>query len=116
MNRSTTHSQRSTSRLQVDETDIAASRTHEPAVVKKARSEFSLCCYQNQKSSIQVVRSSTSAVAQWHLERVVFPGQRLMFYAPDTAKLKVYNGSFAESLLSDTIPCDRLKVEGNSLS
>lgn len=67
-----------------------------------------LCSYQNQTANVQVIRISD--VPQLHFERVVFPGQRLMFYAPAKARLKVYTGSQAGSLLADTITCDRIQV------
>ncbi|NEO47187.1 MAG: DUF1830 domain-containing protein, partial [Moorea sp. SIO4A3] len=43
-------------------------------------------------------------------ERVVFPGQRLVFEAPPQALLEIHTGMMASSILSDTIPCYRLLV------
>ena len=95
------------------DTAVASTKVHKSAAVADNQSDFILCCYQNPKASIQVIRSTSFDIPKWHLERVIFPGQRLMFYAPPQAKLKVYNGSLAESLLSDTIPCDRLQTDGD---
>ena len=38
-----------------------------------------LCCYVNVTSNIQVARITN--IPNWYFERVVFPGQRLMFEA-----------------------------------
>ncbi len=75
----------------------------------------SLCCYVNATSKIQVARISN--VPNWYFERVVFPGQRLFFEAPDEALLEIHTGMMASAILSDTIPCDRLVInEANSLN
>ncbi|NET49112.1 MAG: DUF1830 domain-containing protein [Merismopedia sp. SIO2A8] len=67
------------------------------------------CCYVNVSSKIQVARITN--VPNWYFERVVFPGQRLMFEAPASALLEVHCGMMASSILSDTIPCDRLRFD-----
>ncbi|HIK56323.1 MAG TPA: DUF1830 domain-containing protein [Synechococcales cyanobacterium M55_K2018_004] len=72
-------------------------------------SERILCCYVNATSKIQVVRITN--VANWYFERVVFPGQRLLFEAVPSAQLEVHSGMMASAILSDTIPCDRLRIE-----
>lgn len=65
-----------------------------------------LCCYVNTTSKIQIVRIAN--IANWYFERVVFPGQRLMFHTDPEAVLEVHTGGVAGALLADTIPCDRL--------
>ncbi|NJN86027.1 MAG: DUF1830 domain-containing protein [Leptolyngbyaceae cyanobacterium SL_7_1] len=72
-------------------------------------SEHVLCCYVNATSKIQIVRISN--VANWYFERVVFPGQRLIFESLSEALLEIHSGMMASSILSDTIPCDRLRLE-----
>jgi hypothetical protein len=67
-----------------------------------------LCCYVNATSQIQVVRITN--VLNWYFERVVFPGQRLVFEALSDALLEVHTGMMASAILSDTIPCDRLCI------
>ncbi|NET02328.1 MAG: DUF1830 domain-containing protein [Sphaerospermopsis sp. SIO1G1] len=67
-----------------------------------------LCCYINATSKIQVARISN--IANWYFERVVFPGQRLVFEAPKDAQMEIHTGMMASAILSDTIPCDRLAV------
>lgn len=67
-----------------------------------------LCCYVNATSKIQIARITN--VANWYFERVVFPGQRLMFEAMPQALLEIHTGMMASAILSDTVPCDRLRV------
>ncbi len=68
-----------------------------------------LCCYVNTTSRIQVAR--VTDVPNWYFERVVFPGQRLVFEAPPEAHLEIHTGMMASAILSDTISCDRLTVQ-----
>jgi hypothetical protein len=67
-----------------------------------------LCCYVNATSQIQVARITN--VEDWYFERVVFPGQRLMFEAVPEAILEIHTGMMASAILSDTILCDRLAM------
>ncbi|MGF1512719.1 MAG: DUF1830 domain-containing protein [Elainellaceae cyanobacterium] len=67
-----------------------------------------LCCYTNATSKIQIVRITN--IVNWYFERVVFPGQRLIFEALVSAQLEVHSGAMASAILSDTIPCQRLRV------
>ncbi|EHC16092.1 MULTISPECIES: DUF1830 domain-containing protein [Fischerella] len=67
-----------------------------------------LCCYVNATSKIQVARISN--IPNWYFERVVFPGQRLVFEAPVEAQLEIHTGMMASAILSDRIPCDRLAL------
>ncbi|MEH1865753.1 MAG: DUF1830 domain-containing protein [Nostoc sp.] len=68
-----------------------------------------LCCYINATSKIQVARICN--IPNWYFERVVFPGQRLVFEAPRKGQLEIHTGMMASAILSDKIPCDRLKLE-----
>lgn len=73
-----------------------------------------LCCYVNATNQIQVVRITN--IANWYFERVVFPGQRLVFEALSQAQLEVHTGMMASAILSDTIPCERLCInDGDNL-
>ncbi|WP_414527407.1 DUF1830 domain-containing protein [Nodularia chucula] len=67
-----------------------------------------LCCYVNVTSKIQIARICN--ISNWYFERVVFPGQRLVFEAPLEAQMEIHTGMMASSILSDTIPCDRLAM------
>jgi hypothetical protein len=73
-----------------------------------------LCCYVNATSHIQIARISN--IPNWYFERVVFPGQRLVFEAMAQALLEIHTGMMASAILSDTIPCDRLCVEDSGSS
>jgi hypothetical protein len=68
-----------------------------------------ICCYVNATSKIQVARVTN--IQNWYFERVVFPGQRLIFEAIPEAQLEIHCGMMASAILSDTIPCDRLRIE-----
>lgn len=72
-------------------------------------SDTVLCCYVNSSSKIQVVRITN--IPNWYFERVVFPGQRLMFEAPMGGQLEIHSGSMASSILEDTFPCSRLVID-----
>ncbi len=67
-----------------------------------------LCCYANVTSKIQIARITN--IEHWYFERVIFPGQRLVFEALPEAMLEIHTGMMASSILSDTIPCERLAV------
>ena len=73
-----------------------------------------LCCYVNATSHIQIARISN--IPNWYFERVVFPGQRLVFEAMAQSLLEIHTGMMASAILSDTIPCDRLCVEESGIS
>jgi Domain of unknown function (DUF1830) len=66
------------------------------------------CGYINQTPQMQIVRITN--VADWYFERVVFPSQRLLFSAPAAALLEIHTGAMASAMLSDRIPCLRLKL------
>jgi Domain of unknown function (DUF1830) len=68
-----------------------------------------LCCYVNVTSKIQVARITD--VPNWYFERVVFPGQRLVFEAPREAHLEIHTGMMASAILSDHIPCSSLFID-----
>jgi hypothetical protein len=83
----------------------------EDSQVIEADSDFMLCCYHNPSSRMQIIRSDSHEIPEWHLERVVFPGQRLLFHAPQRTSLQIYSAGMAENLLNDTVPCDRIRVD-----
>jgi len=67
-----------------------------------------LCCYVNATSHIQIARITN--IPNWYFERVVFPGQRLVFEAVPSALMEIHTGMMASAILSDKIPCDRLQI------
>jgi len=70
---------------------------------------FLLCCYVNATSHIQIARITN--IPNWYFERVVFPGQRLVFEGLGGALVEIHSGMMASSILSDTIPCERLAID-----
>jgi len=68
-----------------------------------------LCCYVNATSQIQIARITN--IPNWYFERVVFPGQRLVFEALPSAMLEIHSGMMASAILSDTIPCENLSID-----
>lgn len=71
-------------------------------------SDLIVCCYVNSTNKIQVARITN--IPNWYFERVVFPGQRLMFESVPEAHLEIHTGMMASAILSDTIPCYRLRL------
>ena len=67
-----------------------------------------LCYYPNVTNQIQVVRIGN--IPNWYFERVMFPGQRLMFEAAAESVLEIHTGTVASAILSDKIPCYVLRV------
>ncbi|MEG4044697.1 MULTISPECIES: DUF1830 domain-containing protein [unclassified Microcoleus] len=67
-----------------------------------------LCYYANVTNLVQVVRIGN--IPNWYFERVLFPGQRLMFEAAAEAVLEIHTGTVASAILSDKIPCYVLRV------
>ncbi|HEY9737110.1 MAG TPA: DUF1830 domain-containing protein [Trichocoleus sp.] len=72
-----------------------------------------LCCYINATSKIQVARITN--IPDWYFERVVFPGQRLIFETVLKAQLEIHTGMMASAILSDTIPCERLMIDSEPM-
>jgi Domain of unknown function (DUF1830) len=68
-----------------------------------------VCCYVNATSQIQVARITN--IPNWYFERVVFPGQRLIFEALPNAQLEIHTGMMASAILSDTILCESLVIQ-----
>ena len=68
-----------------------------------------LCCYVNSTRKIQILRIAN--VSYCHFERVIFSGQRILFEAPRNAHLEIYTCDMCSAILSDKIPCDRLRID-----
>ncbi len=75
-----------------------------------------LCGYVNATNQIQIARITN--IPNWYFERVVFPGQRLLFEALSDAHLEIHTGMMASAILSDTIACSSLEIleEGGTIS
>ncbi len=76
--------------------------------VPSHNSDLICCCYINETSKIQIARVTN--IQNWYFERVVFPGQRLLFESMPEGQLEIHTGMMASAILSDTIPCNRLQI------
>jgi hypothetical protein len=68
-----------------------------------------LCCYVNDTNRVQIVRISN--IPNWFFERVVFPGQRIIFEAPLAGKLEIHTHEIVGAILSETIDCQQLHLK-----
>jgi len=80
--------------------------------VPEEHNEKVVCCYVNATSKMQVARITN--VPNWYFERVVFPGQHLVFEAALDANLEIHTGMMASSIISDIIPCVQIQVQDES--
>lgn len=67
-----------------------------------------LCQYHNSTSNLQVIKINNIPGYDW--EKVVFPGQRLFFYTFKQAELSIYSTAQINTILVDTIACEKLKI------
>lgn len=72
------------------------------------KSDKFLCFYQNQTQFIQIIRIKNKS--QSKLEKVVFPGQRLLFEALEDGLLEIQKCGTGSLGNLEKIPCDRLQV------
>jgi len=68
-----------------------------------------LCSYANTTSSLQVIRIGIPSA--YSFERVVFPGDRLLFEAASDAQLEVLSTYLGQAIKIEKIPCRQLQVE-----
>lgn len=67
------------------------------------------CRHHNDTCHIQVARIEN--IPYEYFERVIFPGDRLVFKTFPHAWLEIYTGELCSALLAERILCDRLKIE-----
>ena len=67
-----------------------------------------LCCYGNATSFIQIAR--IAKISNRDFERVIFPGERLLFEALPDAQLEIHTCIRGTAILSDKILCKHLRV------
>jgi hypothetical protein len=77
-------------------------------------SERILCGYVNPTKRIQIARITN--VLDWYFERVIFPGERLLFETVSEAQLEIYTSEIASAVLADRVHCDRLRINETSYS
>ena len=73
-----------------------------------ASSDNILCMYSNYTNQLQIAKINNIQSCQ--LERVVFPGERLLFEAVPEAQLEIHKGMMGKAYLADTINCAHLRV------
>jgi Domain of unknown function (DUF1830) len=64
--------------------------------------------YSNRSGQLQV--AVVSNLPGFHLEQVVFPGQRWMFCCPAAAVLEIYCADAGVPTCQEQIPCSQLQV------
>jgi len=84
------------------------------ATFPNRRSETILCFYINATSHLQVIKITN--IKDCNFERVVFPGQRLLFEASPTAQLSVFTSQMNEGSPAYRVSCQQLQVEESNLS
>ena len=67
-----------------------------------------LYSYRNDTHALQIIRVIHQT--KWQYERIVFPGQRLLFEAPLGVELEVHTNDLGYGVLVKTIPGFRLEV------
>lgn len=73
-----------------------------------------LYSYINDTSVLQIIRVVNHA--NWYYERIVFPGQRLLFEAPPGVELEVHTSDMGRGVLVKTIPGFHLEVALDSMN
>jgi Domain of unknown function (DUF1830) len=71
-----------------------------------------LCYYANLTNKIQITRIKNTPDLSF--ERVVFPGERILFESIPEADLEVYVSTMGKEMLSHKVMCDRLRVREDS--
>lgn len=72
------------------------------------KNDWILCNYKNRCKQTQIIKISN--INYWFLEKVIFPQENFLFYAPKSAKLEIYNSCNPHIILEDKIPCIDLKI------
>ncbi len=68
-----------------------------------------LCSYKNKTPTVQIIRITN--IPNWYFERVIFPGELLLFEALPEAVLEIYNTDEIGPILCARFLCDWLKVK-----
>ena len=72
------------------------------------------CHYKNTTSRLQILRIEN--VPNWYFERVIFPGQSLIFHTAPEALLEVHSYEMATAVIADRIPCSQLLCKESTSS
>lgn len=68
-----------------------------------------LCYYVNSTEQVQIIKIRNPH--HFCFERVVFPGQKLLFEARPDDQLEIFAGGLVSACLADTLLCEELKVQ-----
>lgn len=77
-------------------------------------SEQILCCYANRSELSQTVRITN--VPERFFERVVFPGQSILFETHPDALVEVHTFTANDTAVKVDVACDRLRVDETMIS
>ena len=67
-----------------------------------------VCSYVNATKQTYVARIAN--VPNWYFERVVLPGERLIFEAPKEGIMEIYSSQWANVILAAKIACSQLAI------
>lgn len=67
-----------------------------------------LCAYQNLSGNWQIAKITN--IPHYYWEKVVLPGQKIVFQTSAKAKLAIFSAENITTILVDTIPCQKLKL------
>ena len=67
--------------------------------------------YHNRTSSLQIIKIEN--IKNFYWEKVVFPGQTILFNTVKQAELTIYSNDNATAILTDTITCFKLQVSSS---
>jgi Domain of unknown function (DUF1830) len=73
-----------------------------------------LCSYLNSTGQIQVAQIQD--IPGWYFERVVFPGDRVLFETVSEATLEIHTSEPTGNILTDRIPCAQLRALEKTLA
>lgn len=65
------------------------------------------CGYRNQTPHLQIARIAN--IPNWYFEKVIFPGEHLLFYSLPKAELEIYTNE----IVTDKILCSQLQIENH---
>lgn len=73
-----------------------------------------VCSYGNSTTQIQIIRITN--ISNCYLERVVLPGQRLIFAATPEAQLEIHTNTNITTIILDKISCQDLILNESNRS
>jgi hypothetical protein len=82
--------------------------------VPSAYSNPILCYYNNSSTQLQTLRVTN--IPGWYFERIVFPGDRLLFEAVPEAQLEIYPGCRVIQNLARLVPCWQLTIQESEMA